>query len=227
MANWRQRISELLQAFQSLLSDRNSVSMFVTGKTGVGKSSLINGIIGKEVAEEGETLDRDTTEVQDFSFKYHDVDITIWDSPGLQDGLDKEEVYIRDMQSKGCANTDLMLYCANMSDKRFRKEDEDAVRKLTIGLGEDIWKHAIFVLTFANDVHAKPERGPKKLTAEEDLQRNREFFKSRLEEWKNKLSAALVNAGVDPNVAANIPAVPAGYDGEQALPDRDNWLSPL
>ena len=198
----------------------------MTGKTGVGKSSLINGVIGKEVAKEGDSLDRETVTVRAYAFKYHEVDITIWDSPGLQDGFDKEKEYIMDMLSKGCANSDLVLYCAKMTDTRFRKEDHDAIRKLTIGLGRDIWKNAIFVMTFANDVRARRERG-QKLTPDEERKQNLTFFKQRIEEWRAKHVGAVIEAGVDAKVAESIPIVPAGYDQEQALPDRDNWLSPL
>ena len=226
MANWYDRIKALPQTFQGWLSGGNSVNMLVTGKTGVGKSSLINGVVGKDVAEEGDKLDRGTTEVQGHSFKYNDVDITIWDSPGLQDGMDKEDEYIRDMQRKGCANADLILYCAKMNDNRFRKEDHDAIRKLTIGLGRHIWKNAIFVMTFANYVQPKPIRG-QKFTPDEERKRNSDFFQGRLKEWQEKLSAAVVEAGVDKKIAAAIPVLPAGYEEQQALPDRDNWLTPL
>jgi predicted GTPase len=226
MATLFEKIAALPQTFQGWLSGSNSVNMLVTGKTGVGKSSLINGVVGKEVAEEGDSLDRGTVEVQAFAFKYHEVDITIWDSPGLQDDLDKEEEYIRDMKRKGCANSDLMLYCARMDNNRFRKEDHDAIRKLTIGLGKEIWKYAIFVMTFANDVWARHERG-QKLRPDEKRKRNCIFFKQRLQERKAKLIGAVIEAGVDAKVAASIPIVPAGYDQEQELPDRDNWLSPL
>ena len=223
-ASW---ISSLTKEIQGWFSGSNSVSILVTGRTGNGKSSLIKEILGKEVVgEEEKTLDRGTVSVPSYSFQYHDVDITIWNSSGLQDGLDREIEYIKDMQQQGCAKCDLLLYCVKMNDNRFRKEDHDAIRKLTLGLGKDIWKHAIFVMTFANEVRAKRERG-RTFTLEEESKRNRYFFKERTKEWQAKLSAAVIEAGVDAKVAANIPIVPAGYDGEQKLPDRDNWLSPL
>ena len=219
-------IRNLPDRIRSWFDGSSSVNMLITGKTGVGKSSLLNGIVGKDVAKEGDSLDRGTVLVQAFSFKYNDVDVTIWDSPGLQDGLDQEKEYIADMQRNGCANSDLILYCAKMNDNRFRKEDHDAIRKLTVGLGSDIWKHAVFVMTFANEVRAKPSRG-QKLTPQEEQERSCKFFKDRLEEWKTKLVGAVIEAGVDAKVAESIPIVPAGYDEEQALPDRDHWLSPL
>ena len=228
MASWFEKIAALPQTFQRWLSGSasNSVTMLVIGKTGVGKSSLINGVVGKEVAKEGDTLDRETVQVRAYAFKYHEVDITIWDSPGLQDCLDKEEEYIKDMQREGCADSDLVLYCSRMNDTRFRKEDYDAIRKFTFGLGKDIWKNAIFVMTFANDVRAKHKRDLK-LTPDEERKRNLTFFNLRIKEWRAKLVGAVTEAGVDAKVAASIPIVPAGYDQEQELPDRDNWLSSL
>ena len=225
MASLLEKVAAFPKTLQEWFSGSNTVNILVTGKTGVGKSSLINGVVGQEVAVEGDGLDRGTVTVQAFSFKYHDVDVTIWDSPGLQDGLDKEEEYIRDMQYKGCANSDLVLYCARMTDTRFRKEDHDAIRKITIGLGKQIWNNAVFVMTFANEIRAKRERG-QKLTPSEEQKRNSDHFKKRMQEWKEKLVGAVVEAGVDAKTAANIPIVPAGYD-QQDLPDRDNWLSPL
>ena len=217
-------IKAMPQHLQGWFAGAMSATILVTGKTGAGKSSLINGIVGQEVAKEGHELDRGTTKVESFECKYHDVDITIWDSPGLQDGLDKEDDYVKDMQSKGCADSDLVLYCTPMDANRLRQDDIDAIRKLSIGLGSHIWQNALFVLTFANRVEPPPVRG-EKLTTEQKQQKVLDHFKKRLAEWERKLQEAVVKAGVDAKIAAHIPVVPAGYD--VGLPDRNNWLSPL
>ena len=76
MPKWLIGLTTLPEKLQGWLANNQSVSIFVTGKTGVGKSTLINRIIGKYVAEEGASLDRGTVAVEAFVFKYQDIDIT-------------------------------------------------------------------------------------------------------------------------------------------------------
>ena len=207
---------------------KRSVSILVTGKTGTGKSSLINGIVGRVVAPEGHTLNRGTTCVQEYRVNCEgDVTIRVWDSPGLQDGLDNEEEYILDMQRKGCANADLVFYCTKMNSTRMESDDQEAIRKLTKGLGTSFWTNSVFVLTFANDTHPPPSFEYQSLNEMEKAKRDLEFFNKRLTEWEEKLRAAVINVGVNPDVAAKIPVVPTGYETNQSLPGYENWLSNL
>jgi predicted GTPase len=60
--------------------------ILITGKTGTGKSALINGLIGKNLSKEGETLKPETTEVASFQRIVNGVPMKVFDSPGLQDG---------------------------------------------------------------------------------------------------------------------------------------------
>ena len=50
MASWLETVKNFPQTVQDWISGSKSVNMLVTGKTGVGKSSLINGIVEKEIA---------------------------------------------------------------------------------------------------------------------------------------------------------------------------------
>ena len=220
MSLW-DRICQLLPESWSRTAS-NSVRVLVTGKTGTGKSSLINGIIGNDVAKEGHQLGRGTTAVASHNCKYQDVDVTVWDSPGLQDGLDKEAEYLKDMREK-CANVDLVLYCTRMDDNRARDDDIKAIEKITKALGRELWKNAVFVLTFAN----RAEPPPKRAYQTEEREDPKQFFIKRMAEWKEKLCEAMQKAGVDPKVIENVPFVPAGYDAAESLPDRNDWLSPL
>ena len=210
------------------LSQATSASILITGKTGTGKSSLINGMVGKDVAKEGNTLNRETTSVQQFRVACEGgVTITVWDSPGLQDGLDKEDEYIKDMQSKGLARADLVFYCQKMNETRMVLDDSKAIRKLTEGLGKSLWSNTVFVLTFANDTHPPPNQKYRSLSEKEKIKKDLEFFNDRLKEWKQHLQKAVINAGVKPDIAEKIPVVAAGYEGDQSLPGCNNWLSNL
>ena len=128
-----------------------SVKIFVTGKTGAGKSSLVNALVGDSIAKEGDTLDPETSEVTSYEKTIRDVKVTVWDSPGLQDGTNRESEYLADIE-QNCKAMDLCVYCVNAHRTRFVKGCKDivAMKKLTGVFGPALWEHAIFVLTFAN-----------------------------------------------------------------------------
>ena len=200
-----------------------SVKIFITGQTGVGKSSLVNALIGDKVAEEGDTLDPETSKVTSYEKTIRDVQVTVWDSPGLQDGTSREEEYLADME-ENCKDVDLCVYCVSLLDTRFVEGCDDiiAMKKLTGVFGQAMWEHAIFVLTFANMLEEDAE-----LLEAEDAERPA-VFQKKLKEWERALKDALISdVGVDRAVAEGIQVIPAGYDTNPALLDRDFWLSPF
>ena len=89
----------------------------VTGKTGTGKSTLLNGLLGEEIFKEGHNLDSETREVTIIR-KEMDTGVTViaYDCPGLQDGTGDEDAYLKDMQDKIRDGLDLVLYCISMSN---------------------------------------------------------------------------------------------------------------
>ena len=208
---------------------KKPVKILITGKTGTGKSALINGVVGAEVAEEGGGLKRGTAEVHAIEHVKNDVKIVIWDTPSLQDIVEEGEVYLEKMQGAGCADADLVLYCTKMDDTRLRQDDIEAIKKLTQRFGKEIWDHALFILTFANKVEkiVKRKKGEPRLSEEEIKKIKTDYFKKRIQEWKEELDQALIKAGVPIEATSKIIPVPAGYDEEIGLPDRENWLTPL
>ena len=193
------------------------IRILITGKTGTGKSSLINGLIGENVTEEGSSLDPTTTEVEEFKRIVRGVPMLVFDSPGLQDGTENEKQYLLDMEQK-CKKVDLVLYTLKMTDKRLHPEDVEAMKKLTNAFGEKFWESAIFVMTFANEV-----RNPEKPDEEEE---NMIFFEDRLAKWKEKLPNTLIKElSISKEVAKHVPVVPAGYYKKIDLPGRRFWFS--
>ncbi len=70
---------------------KTSVNILVTGKTGTGKSAIVNSITGTQVTEEGDTLKPQTKRIEHTIKHVGDVQLQVWDSPGLQDERGDEE----------------------------------------------------------------------------------------------------------------------------------------
>ena len=193
--------------------------ILVTGKTGTGKSTLINGLIGKNVSKEGESLKPETTEVAYFQRIVNGVPMKVFDSPGLQDGTNKEHEYIQDMSEK-CNELDLILYTIKMTDARMHNDDVRAMRKLTVAFGEEFWSKAMITLTFANEVQVPAEPGTL------DYERNYKKFQTKMQLWNDTLLYVLNNTlGVSSDIVNEVPIVPAGYYKVQHLPGRRYWFS--
>ena len=210
---------DLKQSVQKWIDESKSLRILFTGKTGVGKSSLANALVGKEVSPEGRTLDPETLQVSCFSASIAGVDVTIWDSPGLQDGTSNEYQYLEKI-AMNCKELDLVLYCSRMDDVRIRDEDFKAITTLTKAFGNEIWVKSVFTLTFANYVK-RAVRGTRATNPPDQ----KDYFLGRLSQWTSKLRESVEKTGVSHEIASNIPVIPVGYQDNFCLLDRENWLS--
>lgn len=139
--------------------------MLVCGRSGVGKSSLVNSLIGRDVCKvfdpglevEDDCLSPCTklTERNLLTLR-NGIQILIYDSPGLQNGTDDDEAYLEDMYSK-CNDVDLVLYCLDMTEPHFRKEETHAIGMISQKFGPAIWMRCVLVLTKANLIHVYPK----------------------------------------------------------------------
>ena len=129
----------------------------VCGKAGVGKSSLINSLAGREVCQvndpglTGGTLGAET-KLNKVTVTIDNKKIDIYESPGLQDGTASESAgYLSDMYQK-CKDVDLFLYCVDMTSARFGTDDIEALGLITKTFGVSIWSRCLLVMTKANTV---------------------------------------------------------------------------
>ena len=158
-----------------------------------------------------------TFQVTGYEFPKNNVNITVFDTPGLADATGKDEEYLQKIQAKGI-QFDLFLFCTEMNATRFRNDDLETMQKLTITLGRQLWDHAVVVLTFANEV--RPSASQKASNVPD-----KEVFSNRFLGLKKKIKEVLTQLDVPNEATINIPFVPAGDLHEPRLPDRENWLT--
>ena len=195
----------------ALGSRKRTLGIVVLGESGVGKSSLVNGLLGKEVAIVGKKLDSATSKLEKYELLVSGINVTVWDTPGF--GIEEEDVDVATMrQIKAQCKIDLFLFCVKMSDTRWpMRHDKFTVEMMAEVFGKKIWQYCQFVLTFANKV-------------ENDLG----AFKETISLFEGKLVDALTTKGsMAPGQKVNI--VPTGDprirpDNTLELPGIKDWF---
>ena len=133
----------------------DSLKIMIVGKPGIGKSSLVNGLLGKYVAEvkSGIFTAGITRVVEPHMIEHNGITATVYDTPGLLDStLDNKE--IMSIIKRESSKVDLLLLCINNSDNRFIKEDENntIIERLKKSLDKPVWSKTLVVLTFSNQL---------------------------------------------------------------------------
>ena len=138
------------------------LNILLCGRSGVGKSSLVNSLLGQEVCTVSRQPDLDpcTKDTTKFTVNLDGITVNVFDSPGLQDGTEDETEYVEKMYSK-CKNVDLVLYCMDMTEVRFTPAEVRAIGTITNKFGRKIWERCVLVLTKANCLHVpRANRAP-------------------------------------------------------------------
>ena len=199
-----------------------SLRIVIFGKTGTGKSSLINTLFDEHVADEGDTIYAETKIINSYTktitIIVNDVRVTIWDTPGLKDPYSDGEKTIKEIGNQ-CGDIDLFVYCMHFTQRRLGQDDIDCIRDITKAFGDGIWKRALFALTFANEATVPPSNKTQNL---------QEYFQSREKEWRKGLHKA-IRENTNPWEIADgkinsIPVVATGYR-DIPLPDGRNWFA--
>ncbi len=189
------------------------VNMLITGPTGCGKSSTINAMFNMEVAKVGVGVDPETMKIQD----YHLGNLTIYDSPGLGDGKERDIAHAKKItellhrrDSQGNALIDLVLVIVDGSTRDLGTTYELIENVIIPALGEERHKRLLIAVNQADVAMKGRYWDSKNCKPEEKLL---EFLNQKVRSIKERI---LTNTGVevDPIFYS------AGYkeEGEQQLP---------
>ena len=130
---------------------KKTVHLMLVGPTAAGKSSTINALFDMEKAKVGIGVDPETQRISSFVLE----NLTIWDTPGLGDGIEKDAKYmgmirekLSELDENGDPLVDLVLVIADASQKDLGTVydcinsvlipslGKDAERRILIGLNQ-------------------------------------------------------------------------------------------
>lgn len=81
--------------------EATNVSLLIVGRAGAGKTALANGIAHDEVGTESMDLNTEAMEFENYKVTWQQVEIEIWDSPGLQrDSTRNKEEFLAQIKEK-------------------------------------------------------------------------------------------------------------------------------
>jgi uncharacterized protein len=140
--------------YESILKLKNEkVNLMITGATGCGKSSTINALFEEQVAKVGIGVDPETMDIKKFDLK----NLILWDSPGLGDGKEKDNIHAKNIINKlnekdanGNALIDLVLVIIDGSSRDLGTSYELINNVIIPNLGENPNERIIIAINQAD-----------------------------------------------------------------------------
>ena len=204
----------VLGYFNELRNTGRSLSILVIGEQGSGKTSLINNLLGEEIAKEED----DTPAISTFKGMLHGVSVTVYEASSLSVEDEQGRRQLKELVLSGSIT--FILYCLKMSETRMRQSLTDTFRVFnSAGVN---WSKTVIALTFADSVPV-----PKAMRRDPNFNMKQHFF-MRVKEWKDQVHRVLTSeVGVPMQTAGLVAMLPTTGDPDELLPTGEEWCSAL
>lgn len=206
-----------------------SLTIFVVGKTGVGKSSLINSLLGKDIARVSDGVHPTNHDsIEKCSGTFCGIPTVFYDTRGLGDAKFDYRRLTKKMKETIAEHGDqyLIFICQRFGD---RLDDSVELFAATIAKqfrrNYNIWRKSILVLTQANSFKYKH----RPISVEEEQIPAIDAKKLKIliimKEWSINFKFCLTKNGVPEEIILRMPVCPAADETEIAL--YESWKEKL
>ena len=127
--------------------------ILIAGRTGVGKSSTINSILGAPVATVGH-FEPTTAEIHFYSGLINSAPILVIDTPGFCDARSdrsNDSSYIA-LIKRLVSEIDLFLFITRLDDARVEASELDTLKLISDAFSREMWQRSIVALTRADAI---------------------------------------------------------------------------
>ncbi|NCB57260.1 MAG: GTPase RsgA [Gammaproteobacteria bacterium] len=144
----------VVNKFTKSFNDANiNFNLLIAGRTGVGKSSLINSLLNSQTLTTNQ-FESETKTALTFEHSIDNIKLLITDTPGFCDDLPEkgnDKKYIELIQARKI-NNHCLLYVTELDAPRISSDEKRTLKILSDNLASNLWSNAIVVFTFSDRV---------------------------------------------------------------------------
>lgn len=209
------------------------IAFFVVGKTGAGKSSLINSLVGKKVAKVSkgpDPVEHKPIEPHEGEVGKHKIKVLLYDTKGLgtRDDIKLVKRFKQEMVRGG--NQFFILICQKITDRL----DDSVIHFAELLAGElkdnySLLIRCIFVLTYANQYFDGDQYEDESDNEElnDSAEKRKTEMKMIMATWSEKFKKHLQEYEVPEDIIMKMHVCVAGNRKTRALPVTEDWIEEL